>query len=110
MILIFAEILQSERGSQTSLATQVSIQSQAEQVNSLMEDAMQDSHTDDKEPEEDLEASSAAAEELLENTEEFSFPDDCNRPPAKPSSDDEEGFCILGEDPGSGIIVNTSVL
>jgi hypothetical protein len=79
-------------------------------VNSLMEDAMQDSHTEEKEPEEDVNAPSTAAEELLENTEEFSFPDDCNRPPAKPSSDDEEGFCILGEDPGSGIIVKYSLI
>jgi hypothetical protein len=69
-----------------------------------MEDAMQDSHTEENEPEEDVKAPSAA-EEMLENTEEFSFPDDCNRPPAKPSSDDEEDFCILGEDPGTGIIV-----
>ena len=65
---------------------------------------MQDSHTEENEPEEDVKAP-IAAEELLENTEAFSFPDDCNRPPAKPSSDDEEDFCILGEDPGTGIIV-----
>jgi hypothetical protein len=52
---------------------------------------MQDSHTEENEPEEDVKAPSAA-KELLENTEEFSFPDDCNRPPAKPSSDDERGF------------------
>lgn len=95
---------QSERGSQTSLATQVSIQSQAEQVNSMMEDAMLDSHTEDNETEEEVKTDSNA-EEVLENTDEFSFPDDCNRPPAKPSSDDEEDFCILGEDPGTGIIV-----
>jgi len=70
----------------------------------MMEDAMQDSHTEESEVEEELKTPSAI-EEDLENTQEFSFPDDCNRPPVKPSSDDEEEFCILGDDPGTGIIV-----
>ncbi|XP_059486897.1 autophagy-related protein 2 homolog A [Neocloeon triangulifer] len=93
--------LQSERGSQSSLSTQ----SQTDQVNSMMEDAMQDSHTEEHHIEEDEEAKTpSATAEDLENTEEFSFPDDNNRPHVKPSSDDEEEFCILGEDPGTGII------
>ncbi|CAB3388360.1 Hypothetical predicted protein [Cloeon dipterum] len=83
--------LQSDRGSQTSLSTQ------ADQVNTLMEEAMQDNHADEHQLKEDEAKSENAALDNFGVTEEYSVEN--SRLPS-----DEEDFCILGEDPGTGII------